>query len=140
MLAIHGRWKLEISNNVLMQCFSDSWNEEAVIAYINEFKETTKPLIGQKWAIISIFDEWELGVPAIEKHVIEHVEWFKLAGCVKDCHVYCPNEVKKKQLDKMIPYSDTGYERRIFTGVNDAVVWLEEEGFIISDKSFLLKK
>ncbi len=41
------------------------------------------------------------------------------------------------QLEKMIPHTEPGYERRVFTNINDAVKWLESEGFTISDSSFL---
>lgn len=137
MLDLHGRWKLKVDNNVMMQWFADSWNEEAVIAYVNDFREKVQPLIGSKWAIISIFEEWKLGVPAIEKHVIEHCEWFKQNGCIKDCHIYSPDAAKEMQLEKMISHTEPGYERRVFTCINDALDWLAYEGFIISDNSFL---
>ena len=137
MLSLHGRWKLEVNNNVMMQWFADSWNEEAIIAYVKDFRATAQPLVGKDWAIISIFEEWELGVPAIEKHVVEHCEWFKKNGCIKDCHIYSPDAAKEMQLEKMIPHTEPGYERRVFTNINDAITWLESEGFTISDSTFL---
>jgi len=45
-------------------------------------------LVGSDWAMISIFEQWELGAPEIEQHVVEHCRWFKEQGCIKDCHVY----------------------------------------------------
>ena len=95
MLAIHGSWKIKLVGNVIIQCFSYSWNEEAVLAYIKEFKTKVLPLIGHDWAMVSIFEHWQLGIPEIEQHVIEHCDWFKENGCVKDCHVYSPNFFKK---------------------------------------------
>jgi 16S rRNA U1498 N3-methylase RsmE len=88
VLNIHGQWKLEVNNKVLLQWFEGSWNEEAIIAYMRGFKEIAQPLISGEWAILSIFDAWELGVPDIEPHIIEHCQWFKDNGCIKDCHVY----------------------------------------------------
>lgn len=129
MLAMHGRWKIKVINNVLIQCFADSWNEEAIIEHIKEFKAAAMPLTQGEWAIISIFEQWELGVPEIEAHVAEACDWFKQHGCVKDCHVYCPNSIKEMQLEKMIPCSSTGYERCIFDNVNSALTWLDSQGF-----------
>jgi hypothetical protein len=137
MLAKHGRWKLKVENNVMMQWFADSWNEEAVVACIADCKKAAQPLIGTNWAIISIFENWKLGVPSIEKHVTKYCGWFKEHGCVKDCHVYSPDAMKEMQLEKMIPVSEPGYERRVFTNLNDAVEWLESEGFNITDHDFL---
>lgn len=134
----HGRWKLYVNNKVLIQWFADAWNEEAVIAYVKEFREATQSLIGGDWAIISIFEEWELGIPDIEKHVIEHCQWFIDNGCVKDCHVYSPDALKAMQLEKMVPHTEGNYTRCVFSELNEGISWLEQEGFAISDHSLLL--
>ncbi|MBA6391491.1 hypothetical protein H4J38_11970 [Colwellia sp. BRX10-3] len=137
MLPIHGRWKIEVRDQVLMQWFADSWNEEAVVKYITEFKAAAAPLIDDEWAIISVFEQWELGIPEIEHHVTELCEWFKQHGCVKDCHVYSSNILKSMQLEKMIPHTDEGYERCVFHNVNDAITWLNTEGFVLTNAQFL---
>lgn len=140
MHVIHGRWKLDVSNKVLMQWFADGWNEEAVIAYTKEFKALAQPLINCDWAIISIFEEWQLGIPEIEKHVVELCQWFIANGCVKDCHIYSPDAVKTMQLDKMVPHTHTAgnYIRCVFAELEDGIAWLEQQGFEISEPSFLL--
>lgn len=137
MLTIHGRWKICVDNQVVMQWFADSWNEEAAITYIKEFREKVKPLINSQWAIISILENWELGVPEIEQHIVEHCDWFKAHGCVKDCHVYSPNILKEMQLEKMISCSENNYERKVFSQTEDAVKWLASVGFKINNSSFL---
>lgn len=137
MELLHGRWKIKVSNNVVMQCFADSWNEEAIIAYIKEFKEVATPLTNGKWAIISVFEDWELGVPEIEHHVVKHCDWFKANGCIKDCHVYTPDAIKQMQLEKMIPHTEQGYERCVFANIDDAVDWLDAKGFPVSNRAFL---
>jgi len=137
MLPIHGRWKIKVANNVLMQWFADSWNEEAIIAYMKEFRAAATPLIGRDWAIISVFEQWELGVPEIEQHVIEHCDWFKQNGCIIDCHVYSANSLKKLQLEKMIPHTELGYERCVFDNLNQASTWLNTKGFELEKAEFL---
>jgi len=137
MQDIHGRWKIEVSNQVVMQWFADSWNEEAIIAYVKDFQSNAKPLSGSRWAIISVLEDWQLGVPAIESHVVEHCRWFLANGCVRDCHVYTPDALKKMQLEKMIPHSEGNYTRCIFTSIEEAIQWLEEEGFSIANPQFL---
>jgi len=141
MFSIHGDWKIEVSNNVLLQYFSGSWNEEAIITYIKEFREKATPLAQHngKWAILSIFEDWELGVPEIEQHVIEHCQWFKDNGCVKDCHVYSPNAAKEMQLERMIPHTDGSYERRVFTNINEAKTWLAQCNYNLDDTNFFTR-
>ncbi|TWX69985.1 hypothetical protein [Colwellia sp. C1TZA3] len=137
MLQIHGRWKIKVTDKVLMQWFADSWNEEAIIAYVKEFKIAAAPLIGSDWAIISIFEQWELGTPEIEQHVTELCQWFKEQGCIKDCHVYQPSSVKEMQLEKMIPNTGMGYDRCVFDHLNEAMLWLDAEGFTLNQPQFL---
>tara|TARA_R110000744_G_scaffold308704_1_gene416742 strand:- start:4871 stop:5314 length:444 start_codon:yes stop_codon:yes gene_type:complete len=137
MLPIHGRWKIKVVDKVLMQWFADSWNEEAVISYVKEFKAAAAPLIDGEWAIISVFEHWELGIPEIECHVTELCEWFKQNGCIKDCHVYSENTLKNLQLEKMIPHTENGYERCVFNNVNEAIIWLDTQGFTVTQPQFL---
>lgn len=139
MFSIHGEWKIEVNNNVLVQTFSGSWNEEAVLAYIREFREKALPLTKGNWAILSIFEYWELGIPDIEKHVVEHCQWFIDNGCRRDCHVYSVSEAKKMQLDKMIPLNDRLYQRMVFTDIDTAIHWLESSNFNVSNSSFIQK-
>lgn len=137
MLAIHGRYKIEVDGQVVKMWFADAWNEEAVIAYIKDFKVTVAPLINKNWAIISIFEQWELGVPEMEHHIVELCRWFKENGCTKDCHVYSPNIFKKMQLENIIPTTDATYERCVFENVDEAINWLGTHGFTISQPQFL---
>jgi len=141
MFSVHGEWKIEVSNNVLLQYFSGSWNEEAIIKYVKEFRKQATPLSlnknnNGKWAILSIFEAWELAVPEVEQHVIEHCQWFKDNGCVKDCHVYSPSAVKEMQLERLIPQTDGNYERCVFTSINEAKAWLAKYHYIIGTTSF----
>ncbi|MGJ8679030.1 hypothetical protein [Paraglaciecola sp.] len=113
----------------------ESWNEEGMLAYIREFRKTVKPLIGGKWAILSIFEEWELGHPDMDKHVIKHCEWFIKNGCVRDCHIYSSGVLKSVQLEKTAPIQKGDYLRQVFPDMPEALAWLEAEGFPIDSKS-----
>tara|TARA_B110000495_G_scaffold166702_1_gene152922 strand:+ start:795 stop:1283 length:489 start_codon:yes stop_codon:yes gene_type:complete len=140
MLSVHGRWEIKIDNNVVIIWFADAWNEEAIVTFCKEFKQVTLPLINKQWAIISIFEQWQLGIPAIEFHVAELCQWFKDNGCVKDCHVYSPSFLKTSQLERIIPHTDSGYERCVFTNAEMAIQWLEEQGYPISNRQYVYDK
>jgi hypothetical protein len=139
MLAVHGHWEIKVTNNVLMQKMYDSWNEEGIVAYIREFKLAAKPLIGENWAIVSIFEDWELAVPEVENHIRELSAWFIENGCTRDCHVYTPSALKSAQLEKAIPVAQDVYQRRVFADYEQALSWLNEESFTIVDDGFLAK-
>ncbi len=137
MFAIHGDWRVSATDNYVLQWFSGCWNEEAAVVYSKDFLEKTAHLNGTKWAILSFFDDWELGTPDIEPHVIEHCQRFIQNGCIKDCHVYTPTASKKMQLENMIPVTQGNYERRVFIDVKDAITWLKECQFEVDVTDFV---
>ena len=137
MFSVHGHWRILVKNNYVLQWFRGCWNIEAALQYKNEFKDKTAHLTGTKWAIVSFFDDWELGVPEIESHLHDHCERFSANGCVKDCHVYSPNAVKNMQLEKIVPQSECTYERRVFSNAKDATIWMKSCGFNIDISHFL---
>jgi hypothetical protein len=137
MFSIHGDWKIEVYDSVVVQRFSGCWNEEAIIAYVKEFRTKVTPLIDKDWAILSIFEDWEFGVPEIDKHVEEHCNWFKANGCVKDCHIYTLSAAKEMQLERLIPQTDESYERQVFTHSEEAIKWLGNYGFIVDRKAII---
>jgi hypothetical protein len=137
MYKIHGDWKIEVCGNVLVQCFFGAWNEEAAIAYVKDFRVKAMPLIEKDWAMLSIFENWELGVPEITKHIEEHCNWFKTHRCVKDCHVYSPNAIKEMQLEELVPKSDEFYERQVFANTQQAIAWLASYGYSINNSNII---
>jgi len=137
MFPIHGNWRIYVTDTYVLQWFSGSWNEEAAIDYVKEYREKTAHLAGKKWVMLSIFDEWELGVPEIIPHVEKHCQRFKDIGCIKDCHVYSPSAVKEMQLEQMIPQTEGQYERRVFAHIDDAVLWLKTCGFQVEVDGFI---
>ena len=137
MFSAHGQWKIATSENYVLQWFSGCWNEEAAILYTQEYREKTAHLIGKKWAMLSIFEEWELGVPEIEPYIAEHCQRFKDIGCIKDCHVYSKSAAKKMQLEQLVPHSEGNYERQVFTHIDEATAWLKSHHFDINITTFL---
>tara|TARA_R110000737_G_scaffold89824_1_gene122281 strand:- start:8339 stop:8782 length:444 start_codon:yes stop_codon:yes gene_type:complete len=137
MFAVHGDWQILVKDNYVLQWFSGCWNEEAAIQYSQEFQDKTQGLKGTQWAIVSFFDDWELGVPEMESHLIEHCQRFKDNGCIKDCHIYSPSVFKSMQLENIVPQSEGTYERRVFVEVADAILWMASCHFTIETSEFL---
>ncbi|MFB1000635.1 MAG: hypothetical protein QMC13_10485, partial [Colwellia sp.] len=102
--------------------------------YVKEYQDKATPLKGNNWAIVSSFEDWELGVPEIDKNIAKHCDWFKTNGCVKHCHIYTPNAAKEMQLERLIPHTDETYERQVFTNNEDAATWLSNCGFYIESQ------
>ena len=125
MFSVHGKWKIAASENYVLQWFEGCWNEEAAKQYTQEYREKTAHLAGKKWAMLSIFEDWELAVPEIEPYILEHCQRFKDIGCIKDCHVYTPSATKEMQLEQLVPHSEGNYERQIFSHIDEAIAWLK---------------
>jgi hypothetical protein len=138
MFSVHGDWLIVVKDNYVLQWFSGCWNEEAAIQYSQEFLEKTEHLNKTQWAIFSFFDEWELGVPEIESHIIEHCQRFKDNGCIKDCHIYTPSVWKSMQLENIVPQSEGTYERRVFVERSEAISWMKTCGFSIEINAFIM--
>lgn len=137
MFPIHGDWRIFATDIYVLQWFSGCWNEEAAIAYVKEYQDKTAHLEGKEWAMLSIFEEWELGVPEIIPHVEQHCQRFKDIGCIKDCHVYSPSATKEMQLEQLIPHTEGNYERQVFTNTDDAITWLKKCGFELKIDEFI---
>ena len=137
MFSVHGDWRILVKDNYVLQWFSGCWNEEAAIKYSQEFLDKTKHLNGTQWAIFSFFDDFELGVPEMESHLIEHCQRFQDNGCIKDCHIYTPSAWKSMQLENIVPQSEGAYERRVFVERVEAISWMKTCGFSINTSEFL---
>ena len=81
--------------------------------------------------MLSIFEDWELAVPEIESHIVEHCQRFKDIGCIKDCHIYTPSATKEMQLEQLIPHTEGNYERQVFNHIDEAIAWLKTHHFTI---------
>ena len=132
------RWQFEVNNKVLIQSFFGSWNEQAMLAYIPEFRKTVAPLVAQgNWAILSLFERWDLGTADIVPHVEQHCRWFIERGVSHDCHVYPKDLVKNDQLERMIPVSENSYHRQVFTEIAQAKAWLASNGFKLNSSRLI---
>ncbi len=126
-----------VIDNYVLQWFGGSWNEEAAIQYTKEYRNKTAHLAGTKWAMLSIFEEWELAVPEVEPYITEHCQRFKDIGCIKDCHVYSPSATKEMQLEQLVPQTEGQYERQVFNQIDDAIIWLKSHDFNLEIQAFL---
>ena len=137
MFSVHGQWKIFVSDNYVLQWFGGCWNEEAAIQYTKEYRNKTAHLAGKKWAMLSIFEDWDLAVPEVEPHIAKHCQRFKDIGCIKDCHVYTPSATKEMQLEQLVPQSEGNYERQVFSKIDEALAWLKTHHFDIDIDQFL---
>ena len=127
----HGNWNISLNNKTLVINGKGGWNEEAAIEFTEDLKKAAVPLLNDKWAILTILDNWELATPECEKHFKALAEWFVAHNCIRECHVYDGSYTKDNLLERYVPENkdqDTFINRK-FNKRQDAISWLESSGF-----------
>ena len=125
------KFRLWREQRVILASAAGSWNRFTAEDYAKEFKALAKPLIGSDWAHIVYLDNWQLGVPEIEPVITELVSWCLDNGLRYTAQVYCPNMVKRYQLDRMIANSHVHFEKRVYANEQQALAWLSSLGFAV---------
>lgn len=120
---------------VILAIVTGSWNRFTAEDYAQEFKKQAKPLSGSDWAHIVYLDNWQLGVPEIEPVVADLVSWCLANGLRYAAQVYCPNMIKRYQLDKMIVEHAAQFERRVYPDEQQALAWLSSLGFTVDSST-----
>ncbi|MEO3678430.1 hypothetical protein [Rheinheimera fenheensis] len=129
------KFRIWREQRVILASVNGSWNRFTAEDYAQEFKVLAKPLAGTDWAHIVYLDNWQLGVPEIEPVITELVNWCLANGLRYAAQVYCPNMIKRYQLDKMIVEHTATFERRVYPDEQQALAWLSSEGFTVDSLS-----
>jgi hypothetical protein len=125
------KFRIWQEQQVILASVNGSWNRFTAEDYAQEFKALAKPLVGTDWAHIVYLDNWQLGVPEIEPVITELVNWCIANGLRYAAQVYCPNMIKRYQLDKMIVEHTAQFERRVYPDEQHALSWLSSLGFAV---------
>ncbi|WP_445767155.1 hypothetical protein [Rheinheimera sp.] len=122
------KFKLWREQRVILASINGSWNRFTAEDYASEFKALAVPLAGADWAHIVYLDNWQLGVPEMEPVIKQLLHWCIRHNLRYAAQVYCPDMLKKYQLDRMI-VSTHSFERRVYPNEQDAFAWLASIGF-----------
>lgn len=131
IFAPHGEFKLCVSNNILIARLTGTWNEECAKDFSEQFKEQVHLLQKPRWGHLVFLDDWELSIPEVLPIVTDLVTFCINNGLEKSAQVYSESMIKKLFLDKMIVEKKGDFERRIFIKQNEAINWLNQNGFTL---------
>ena len=121
---------------VLFAVLRGAWSAETAIDFSVEFKEQALRLIHDDWAHMVYLEDWVLGVPGMEPVIQELVRWCVSHRLRFAAQVYCPNMIKRYQLDRMVAERIGAFERRVFPNPSDAMVWLNSCGYPVAANPF----
>lgn len=125
----HGEYDIKCSSNVLYVNLRGGWNEEAALAYSKKIKQCIEYFNNQPWAIISDLNDWELYTPECFPIISKLVLYAIQSGMRKEAIVSQTNSIKLQPfaLDKDVFLT---FERRFFTELDEAHIWLKDEGYV----------
>ncbi|WP_430459992.1 hypothetical protein ACQUQU_12330 [Thalassolituus sp. LLYu03] len=123
----HGEFHLAINGQILVAYARGSWNEEAALAYSEEYRAQAGRFHGH-WGHLVLLDEWSLGIPEIVPVIQQLVSWSVENGLTRAAHVYSPSMLKQLQLEEMI-HDGGAFIHKGFANLDDAVDWLAREGY-----------
>jgi len=127
-LEIHGEWQLKVVRDVVITTLGGSWNEEAAVAYFEEYKPAAEHL--GRYCTLALYTAWRVYTPEAAAIVGKLRRWAYDHGCV--CAAWVIEDVMMKKWIELFLRQDDGlHEVRAFATVVEAVEWLATKGFTI---------
>jgi hypothetical protein len=133
----HGGFDIWYSNNIVYAVLHGSWNTEAALNFKREFEYLVVHHNLNRWGHIVVLDDWALGTPDIEPIVQELTFWLVEHGLKHAAQVFSASTIKRFQLNKMVTEQIDDFVRRQFEQTSEAVLWLEEQGYVIDEQDLL---
>ena len=129
--AAHGRFEITVRGQVLILKALEQWNEEAALAFEQEWMRLATPIANAPWAHLVFLDDWELSTPEVAPIISRVVVWSVAHNMTHAAQVYSPNMLKKYEPDRMVDNSKLPFEKQVFLNENDAIQWLNGAGFYL---------
>jgi hypothetical protein len=125
-LEIHGEWQLKAVRDIVISTFSGSWNEEAMLAYFQEYQSAVGART--RYCALVLYADWRGVTPeaAAAGGVVRR--WAQAHGCVCEAWVLTDPQIKK-WVDLYLRDDDGLHPLRSFATNADAVAWLASQGF-----------
>ena len=130
MLQGHGGFDLKLNGNIMVFTAYGAWNKETAMEFVKAATTVVAPIIESEWAMLSIITHWELSTPDCNPIIKQVVESGVKKGLRCEAIVNTQGVIKMEQFHLSAPSSST-LIRQEFRKIDDALSWLEEQGFKI---------
>ena len=128
-----GNFSIRIEHNVLFAVVSGAWSASTAKRYVKQFKQKVEEADCHEWAQIVFLENWILGTPDIEPIIAELSAWFMDKNLKATAFINKDAPHKEFQLENMLIEKPQGYQRQYFQKEADAIAWLAQLGFDITD-------
>lgn len=123
----HGRYKIELTQQVITVHFYGTWNVETSRNMCRDFFKSAYKICAEPWACLVNLSQWELGGPDVWEPIIEVNHW-----CAKNNQMHeavvCNYSIQKYILQELQTYLPNT-ESNFFNNVEAAVNWLQNNGY-----------
>lgn len=127
-LSMHYNIDVDTDRRIVIAKIYGIWKSETAREYIEEYKETVKPLTRGKWSKLNILTNWKSSYPEIIEIIGEHMRWTHEHGAVYTTYVI-DNPVTASQLKRMIEHANAAEVAKVFKTYSEADRFLSENGF-----------
>ena len=119
------------TQSVLLVDIQGSWSRETNIQYSRDVKRHAKPLIGRRWAMLILLDEWKMSTQDSVPTIQELSQWCHNYGITHCALVYHHDALKTYQLSQMLTRATESYQTGYFETIADACEWLNKGGYAV---------
>jgi hypothetical protein len=124
-----GSFVFRIEGDIIISWVYGKWNASLAKQYDEQLKILVPTFNGKPWARLVFFDRWEIGTPEIEPIIRATASWCWLQELACVAYVYDDDALKTYQLNKITQPSCYGQKFQHFGKTQDALEWLNREGF-----------
>ncbi len=127
-ISLHHNIEVDTVRRIVISKIYGIWKREMALAYVDEYKEAVKPLLGDKWARLINLSNWKSSYPEIVEIINEHVRWSYKNGA-EYLAFAIDNPVLIRTLKKMVKVGKAMDTTRMFRTFAEADKFLRDHGY-----------
>lgn len=127
-ISMHYNIEIDTERRIVVSKIYGMWKQETALAYVEDYKEAVKPLLGGKWARLINLSNWKSSYPDIVEIINELVRWSYENGAEYLAYAI-DNPVLLRTLKKMVKIGRTTDTTKMFKTIEEADQFLKDHGY-----------
>ena len=128
----HGKYRIHWRGDILHLEFHDSWNVEAVEAFIAEVKAVIAARGDRPWGRLADMRHWKGSTPEATRIYSDFTACYAMAGAVAHAQIY-PSKLMQNVADPVNRRVALCGPVRQFSTPDEALAWLHDFGLATED-------
>lgn len=135
-----GKIRVFMKGQILVSHVEGQCSVHTLLKYEEELHRLIGRFSGNRFAHMLFFDKWELHTPEAVPVIERIVCWCITQGMGHIAEVLEHNALKEYILKNSLPEKKGNLQNRQFSSEPEALVWLEQEGYVVDNKSLIMPK